>query len=563
MHQMQQEQKQRLTALCALETAVMSSEAQGADALLSLRGQPLTPNGGSTTSSIAICPPCTTPNEELRAALKNISRFRSRCKPTEAEGVLQQLLDDGSHSSATPSATAKAMEDWLVSAGGMQMATAVLSCFMKRPAVRAVQSQVQELENAEVEAMKIMIETAHSFLEKLKTNGNNYDEDENAIRVLLSALVPSGDITQMVSIFSRLLGMSRHRIMQGNKTQPTVSEEKCAGWTRVVRAEYKNKIDLSFASSWLHSQCRIDTNSQRKKRLYIGPRTYIEHWRHIMYDSPRGYHTIMLESQEYAEWQRVHAGQQILYNMFTHAKCHCMVPCDFTECADPVKTIFIVLLAVLHSQIELLVKAGHDEFIPLQEATTSIHHFLKLTLCPKVRCPSLDLGKEQSFYRQECGYHSCSACGLDNEQKYWRLVPLLKSPLLWSTTDTVEYQRYHPMPRGYNKKTQKNTSEDELVDVVGPQSEFMRAFAISYYNLVPHQWNGWWLTFQRGHFPKVMTKHEMGVFTDFAAVFKHRPAFNATCGTNYRSNLDVALVVHSPRNEKVKQLQQVATKTDE
>jgi hypothetical protein len=60
-----------------------------------------------------------------------------------------------------------------------------------------------------------------------------------------------------------------------------------------------------------------------------------------------------------------------------------------------------------------------------------------------------------------------------------------------------------------------------------------------------------------------MTKHEMGVFTDFAAVFKHRPAFNATCGTNYRSNLDVALVVHSPRNEKVKQLQQVATKTDE
>jgi hypothetical protein len=52
------------------------------------------------------------------------------------------------------------------------------------------------------------------------------------------------------------------------------------------------------------------------------------------------------------------------------------------------------------------------------------------------------------------------------------------------------------MPRGYNKKTQKNTFEDELVDVVGPQSEFMRAFAISYYNLVPHQWNDWWLTFQ-------------------------------------------------------------------
>jgi hypothetical protein len=268
MHQMQQEQKQRLTALCALETAVMSSEAQGADALLSLRGQPLTPNGGSTTSSIAICPPCTTPNEELRAALKNISRFRSRCKPTEAEGVLQQLLDDGSHSSATPSATAKAMEDWLVSAGGMQMATAVLSCFMKRPAVRAVQSQVQELENAEVEAMKIMIETAHSFLEKLKTNGNNYDEDENAIRVLLSALVPSGDITQMVSIFSRLLGMSRHRIMQGNKTQPTVSEEKCAGWTRVVRAEYKNKIDLSFASSRGFTRSVVLTQTRKERSVY-------------------------------------------------------------------------------------------------------------------------------------------------------------------------------------------------------------------------------------------------------------------------------------------------------
>ena len=55
----------------------------------------------------------------------------------------------------------------------------------------------------------------------------------------------------------------------------------------------------------------------------------------------------------------------------------------------------------------------------------------------------------------------------------------------------------------------------------------------------------------------------MAVFTDFAAVFKHRPAFNATCGTNYRSNLDVAVAVHSPRNEFIKQLMQEKTKTAE
>jgi hypothetical protein len=104
-----------------------------------------------------------------------------------------------------------------------------------------------------------------------------------------------------------------------------------------------------------------------------------------------------------------------------------------------------------------------------------------------------------------------------------------------------------------NKKTQKHTFEDELVTLTGTYAELMLAFSIAYYNVLPHQWNDWWLTFQRGHFPMVMTENEMGVFTDFAAVFAHRQAHTATCGTSYRSNLDVAVAVHSPQNKIVKQ----------
>jgi hypothetical protein len=91
----------------------------------------------------------------------------------------------------------------------------------------------------------------------------------------------------------------------------------------------------------------------------------------------------------------------------------------------------------------------------------------------------------------------------------------------------------------------------------------MHAFGTAYYNVVPHQWNDSWLTFQRQYFPMVMSESEMGVFTDFAAVFKHRPSHNATCGTSYRSNLDVAVAVHSPRTKTVKQFGREQTRTGE
>jgi hypothetical protein len=438
---MKEAEAKRIAALSALETAVLS--------------QPELPSTPAGSSQLLRCSPCASPSEELRSALKKISRFNQRCKPEEAETALVQLMNQGSHSSLPPSATARHMEDWLMSSGGAEFATAVLSSFMNRPAVRPLLERVQQLQDADAKAMEAMIVHANEFLNMLKTNGNNYTEDENAIRVLLAALIPSGDISQMVSVFGRLLGMSRHRIMQGNKTEPKISPDKCAGWVRTVRKVYSNKIDLAYASDFLHEACRIDTNSQRKKRHYIGPRQYEEHWRHIMYDSLRGYHALMLESQGYAEWRRLHPKQTIEYGQFCKAKCFCMVECDFTECADPVKTIFTVLLAVVNKLAGLFVKARTFGRKPpatltsIHKATGSLHYFLKATLCPKVRCASLELGaNEVRFYKQECGYHSCSECGWDEEKKCWPLLPVLSDPMFWSTTETIEYQAYHPMPRG-------------------------------------------------------------------------------------------------------------------
>jgi len=352
------------------------------------------------------------------------------------------------------------MEDWLMSSGGAEIATAVLSSFMSRPAVRPLLTRVNDLQDADAQAMQLMLQSAHDFLNMLKTHGNNFTEDENAIRVLLAALVPSGDITQMVSAFARILGMSRHRIMQGNKTQPVLSEDKCAGWKRVCRKTYCNKIDLTFATDWLHNECRIDTNSQRKKRNYIGPLVYEEHWRHVMYESMRGYHELMVESQGYAEWRRLHPGQEITYGTFCKAKCFCMVDCDFTECADPINTIFMVLLAVLHKLLGGLIKGGvaYPGLKDLFEATVSVHSFLQLTLCAKVRCQSLELGNERvRFHQQECCYHSCTACGWDDEQKCWRSVPALALPVLYSATETVEYSEYHVTPCNASGLQQEDT----------------------------------------------------------------------------------------------------------
>jgi hypothetical protein len=74
-----------------------------------------------------------------------------------------------------------------------------------------------------------------------------------------------------------------------------------------------------------------------------------------------------------------------------------MVGCDFTECADPINTIFMVLLAVLHKLLGGLIKGGvvYPSLKDLFEATVSVHGFLQLTLCAKVRCQSLELGNER------------------------------------------------------------------------------------------------------------------------------------------------------------------------
>ena len=95
------------------------------------------------------------------------------------------------------------------------------------------------------------------------------------------------------------------------------------------------------------------------------------------------------------------------------------------------------------------------------------------------------------------------------------------------------------------------------------RSLFMLAFSIAYYNVLPHYWKDKWITFQRGYFPKVMAKYECGFFIVFAAIFKHKNPFTPTCGTCYRSNLDVALAVHSAQNEKVEVFGRSETRTGE
>jgi hypothetical protein len=276
-----------------------------------------------------------------------------------------------------------------------------------------------------------------------------------------------------------------------------------------------------------------------------------------MYDSRRGFHETMLASPEYAEYRRC-GGAEIRYGKICEAVCWCMDDCDFTECADPVKTIFKVSIEeVLAKEIEGWLKAEEgDMLVEYKDFVAAVkggeYSFRKYTLCPKVRIKSLELGSEEVwFHKQECAYHQCSECGWDEDAKGWRLAkkwPAL-ARVLSSTEHTVKFCQYQPMPRGINKTTKKLMFQDELVTTIGTRADFMHELTVAYYNCLPHQWNDDWLRFQRNYFPKVMTVHEMGVFTDFAAIFKHKQAFTPTCSSKYRSHLDVSVAVHSPRTE--------------
>jgi hypothetical protein len=83
------------------------------------------------------------------------------------------------------------------------------------------------------------------------------------------------------------------------------------------------------------------------------------------------------------------------------------------------------------------------------------------------------------------------------------------------------------MPRGLDKKTKKMAFEAGLVLVTGTTEELMEELAVAYYNVLPHQWQDDRTNFMRGYFPRAMTENEIGIFTDFAAIFKHRQAFSA------------------------------------
>jgi hypothetical protein len=229
MEQLQLEKKQRLAALSAMESAVLSAETQGATALLSL-------SAGIQQAAAPPAPPVAAvdPSEQLRSALKEISRFRARHKDKEADELLDQLMGDGGNTTAQkPAELARKMEDWLMSAGGAGMAGAVLSSFMRRQAVRTLLEQLEKGEEAEVVAMREMLGQAALFLNTLQTGGTNFSDDENAIRAVFAALIPSGDIAGQVRLYARILKSTRHRIMQGN-TEPT-EPDSCAGWNRVVR----------------------------------------------------------------------------------------------------------------------------------------------------------------------------------------------------------------------------------------------------------------------------------------------------------------------------------------
>jgi hypothetical protein len=85
-----------------------------------------------------------------------------------------------------------------------------------------------------------------------------------------------------------------------------------------------------------------------------------------------------------------------------------MVPCDFTECADPVKCSFIVLLDVLNKLLDSLVKAGHGEFADLLAATTSIYMYIPL--CSLLSVPRCAVQQTLDLYTERAELLSTGVC---------------------------------------------------------------------------------------------------------------------------------------------------------
>jgi hypothetical protein len=148
---------------------------------------------------------------ELRDSLKALNRVRSRDVQDGIFNALEAQDTRGPASQTWTTRQGKILEDALFCIGGLTLTMDALEGFLHRPAVRRM---VDAIDTGQASLQQRLVTNASTFLtELLAATGSRCSEDDNALRVLICALVdPAMEEDRQITTVAKVLGIRWERV---------------------------------------------------------------------------------------------------------------------------------------------------------------------------------------------------------------------------------------------------------------------------------------------------------------------------------------------------------------
>ena len=237
----------------------------------------------------------------------------------------------------------------------------LLAALLERPTVRSLLGSDAPRTKRMVETASAMLLSARAVLKDLGTKGSFTSADRLHFEAIVTALTPpEADAKQTLRTIRELLGIDQRQQNRARKRKAALAKvppESRAGAfassiaQSVKRAQYSNfnEEGRKLCRTYWHQHTRFDTNARKKRRHRIGINRYVEHWRHIQYDTNQEMWDAFMRSAEYGAYLLL-GGKPISRSLFFDMKCWCIVNADHEECACPLCTQMFELVKDWHRQ---------------------------------------------------------------------------------------------------------------------------------------------------------------------------------------------------------------------
>ena len=465
----------------------------------------------------------------------------------------------------------------------------IADAVMKRPAMQRILSKSDAGVQREQRAMAAMVNSAKGVLDHLTTGKTRSLQDHQSFETIVAALTPDdAKDLELVRTISELLGVDRRALDRALEHRRIANEDGTSGAfarasavTRKQRKDYRG-AGRRVAIDYWHKATRLDTNVGKKKRnREVNPITnevfYREHWRHVQYDTDEQIADDFFKSLDYQQYLSS-GGLPFSKDLFLQSKCFCIEKTNFQECACPTCTLMRETLRGWHQQRSAWYRAadvsgaaacpcgsctkggeyreassslgklrafvhapcGKQDFnaLAIQSGPKSNETvaFYRRQCCraplPEEVCPHRPPGTKAKEPCTECGH--CRSCG-------WA-IRMPTCPIEHGDQEDAEWKEYKP-----RMEPDGRSFQDELVTVKGTRKQLMERLRKLFEEWSPHDWIDRWAAHQRHLTYATFIAGEMCISTDFSAQYEHKAFCTRTCEHPARSNMDVFIVTHSPR----------------